>query len=277
MSDQVVAPAVPSTAPETSNTVPSAAPETAAPQNPELTARFTQLAKKEAAIVKEREAIKRQQSEMNTKLKQVEEINQKIQQFENLKQTNKIEALKMLGFTETDIFNALAESPQETPESKMEKIAEAKLQEYQKKQQEQAAKVQSANDAKVIDNFKQSIGKKMATDPQKYEFLNFHGPAAQEQVFELIETHFKNEGELMPLQEALDAVEEFYEQSAREMGEKVSKLKAKAPAQPVAEIPLTPQVKPANYRSQPGAPSAESREAKKQRLIAMIKSQGLKR
>ncbi len=248
-------------------------------QNPELTARFTQLSKKEAAIVKERQAFKKQQEEFQTKYKQVEEVNKKVQEFENLKKSNALEAIKYLGFTDTDIFNALASVPEPTPEDKMKKVVQEELTAYQKMQADKAASVQAEQDKKVIGDYKANIMNTITTDAAKYEFCNFHGEAAKEQVYELIETEFKNSGEIIPMKEALDIVEQFYEESAQEMT-KLSKLRMKATPETPETKTLTPQVSPRPTNSvhkQPNAPSTESREAKRARLIGLIKQGGFKR
>lgn len=272
MSDSPLVAPVP-TAPTT-----EAAPTQAAAPTPQAPdPRIEQLKKKEAALVKERESMKRERANFQTKMQQMESINKQIQEFEALKKTNSLDALKKLGFNETDLFNALAGAPEPTPEQKMEKIADSRLEAYKKQEAERMAGLQMEQDKKTINNYKQSIAAAAAKDTTKYEFINFYGQAAAEQVFELIETHFKNEGELIPLSEALESVEEFYEQTAKEMSEKVNKLKPKQAKEDAA--PPAPQVNPVKpaFRSPPGAPTAESREAKKQRLIALIKQNGLKR
>lgn len=250
----------------------------AAPANPELTARFTQLSKKEAALVKERQAFKREQEALQSERKKIEEVNKRVQEFENLKKANALDAIKYLGFTDTDIFNALASVPEPTAEDKMKKVVQDELSAYQKMQQEKASQAQAEQDKKIIGNFKTNIMQTITKDPSKYEFCNYHGEAAKEQVFELIETHFKESGEVIPLNEALDIVEEFYESTAKEMSEKVSKLKVKPTETSAATEQLTPQVSPKpSLTRQPTSAAGETREQKRARLIAQIKQTGLKR
>lgn len=262
-------------------------PETPAPaptpeSNPELTARFTQLSKKEQALFRDREAFKKERADLQEKMKGIEGVNTKIQEFEKLKSQNAIEAIKYLGFSETDIFNALAGAPDPTPEQKTQALVQAELKKYQDQQAETQQKIQAEADTKTITKFKEKILSTIETAGEQYQFLNFYGPSAREQVFELIEADFKETGKVMPLQEALDTVEEYYENTARDMMTKVKKLTPGQAAVAEAEAkkpdaPLKPEVSPRPFKPKDQGAFRENHEAKKARLVALLRQTGLKK
>ena len=257
--------------------------------------RFAHLAKKESELVKRQEEIKRQREEFLKDKEQVDLIKTKATEFESLKEKDPIAALKMLGFTETQLFNYLSEQNL-SPEQKAEKAAMSKIQEFedrQKKAQEEQVRLQAEAEAKrdqeAISSFKQTINQQIQKEKDKYEYVAFHGPVAEELVFNTIEEIFTKENKVVPLHEALQLVEDYYEGLDKEMTEKVQKRKPKEEAVAEAKEKLTealrPEVNPmpqktlsnkATATSASQIPRPETRDQKRQRLIQQLGSLGKK-
>ena len=101
----------------TGQTAPVAAPQTPPPeaQKPVESDRFAVLASKEAKLQKEREAVKAEKLAVDTLKAELSKYKGEIDEFETLKKTDKIAALKKIGFTEEDILNFVAGKEEPTP------------------------------------------------------------------------------------------------------------------------------------------------------------------
>lgn len=252
-------------------------------------------ARKEAKFVRERNEWNKkrdqEQAEIETLKKQLREPYDKIQAFEAKRKENPIEALKEIGFTETEIFNFMAS--QEKKEPTVEELARAATQEeigkFKEEQAKLTAEAQKARDEGVITKFKTSIKASVEAGKDKYEYLAFNGSLAEELIYGYVNEVLKESGELIDLKEAMDDVETYYEEQDKAM----SGIKKRQPKE--ASSPgLTPAKEPQRTRTitpplQPNPPSktltnkmapstastvrrAETHEQKKQRLIEALKN-----
>lgn len=244
--------------------------------------RFAKLARKEAQLVKEREEMKREREWVN-------ERKQRWDKFEQTKAQDPVEALKMVGFTDTEIFNALSGvTPKEiTPEEKAAQIAKEQIDAYKKELETQKVAEQTANDKRTLANFKTSISKTLALDPEKYELCNYQGQAAQDLIYETVlkDAETLKEGEqLMSLAEASDLVESYYEDifkgaqslkklTPQQVQEIKEEIKQQAPVQ--KSKTLTNAAAPTVASTIPA--KRESREEKRERLINQVRMNGLVR
>src|SRR5450631_3935233 len=103
---------------ETTTTTPPAAP-TQAPQTVNSSA-FSQLAKKETELVRQRQELKREQQALAAEKERLAGPAKQYQEYQDAKTKDPVAAMKMLGFSEQDIFNYMAQNePVElTPEQK---------------------------------------------------------------------------------------------------------------------------------------------------------------
>lgn len=250
--------------------------------------RFAKIAAKEAQLQKEREAFKTEQQKMYEEKEKIKGINQQIADFEKLKKTDPVAALKVLGYSDTDIFNALAvEKPAEpTPEEIARKAAQEELKKFEDNQTVQAAKAQEERDGKALAAYRGEIGKFIEKDADKFEYCNHHGPVAQDLIYETVLQFMATDQSLTPFQalkEASEAVESFYEEEDMAL---MGLKKRQAKLAPKVEEPVAPAAKPSRVPSRPiptltnkaaptaastAKPSGETREQKRTRLENMLR------
>jgi hypothetical protein len=244
------------------------------------------LAKKEVALQKEREAFKAERAQFEVERAKFAEAGKKFQGFEELKAKDPIAAMKLAGFTDTEVFNFYANAEAnkkaaESPEAKAVAAAEAKIKEFEERQTKAAQDAKAAQDTQTITQFKGKISQTVAADKDKYEFCNFHGPAAEALIYETVEAVFKESGDVLTPAEASDLVEKYYEDQAKAQLT-LKKLGVKAPEAPAKPEPSAPAPSKTltNRVAATGAssiPAKETREQKKERLINEIKTNGLRR
>ncbi len=255
--------------------------------------RFAHLAKKEAAIQKEREALKAEREANAAEKARYEEVGAKYRSFEEMRVKDPIAAMKLAGFTDTDIFNFYAKAQEDakakdTPEAKAVAAAEAKIKEFEDRQAKAQEAQRAESDAGVIKRYQSHISRVVTGDKDKFEFCNFNGPVAESLIYDTVVAHFEatkdpktGQGEVLSPQEAAEMVEKYYEDQDKAM----SALKKRggkvetAPPEPPPAIPpasktLTNKVTPTVASS---IPKAETREQKRERLINDIKTNGLRK
>lgn len=290
------------------------APPAAPPQSD--AARFAALALKESQNVKEREAIKKEReaflaekTALEAERPKVNQVLETAKKFEELRKTDRIAALKALGFSETDIFELVSnlEPPKEpTPEEKAAKAAEAaadaKIKAFQDAEAKKAEEAQKARDSQIVNGYKSEIAKFVEANKEKFEYCAFYGQPALDLAYETIVAGLReSKGEdLIDFKEAIQMVEDFYEEQDKAM----SAIKKRQPAEAAPEAPKAPertrtitQGDP-NHKTLPTitrtrtlsnadriagdqaratAPRNETREQKRERLINQIKTNGLRK
>lgn len=219
---------------------------------------FSQLAKKEAEIVRQREIFKREKQAIEAEKTKLAEINKQIKLYEDTKKTDPIAALKMIGFSETDIFNYMAANEQKepTPEERAAKAAEAaaeaKIKAFEEQQKQRIIAEQKERDTTLIKGFKSDIANTIKTNSEKYEYCNYYGPEAEALAYEITLATLKTSGgkDVLTPQEAIQMAEEYFENKDKEM----ATLKKRNPTPPPVEAP------PSAERSRtvtPGFPNQE--------------------
>jgi hypothetical protein len=269
----------PEAAPTAATTGTSTPPEMGSKQ-------FALFAKKEAQLVQDRQALNAERDRVQGAAKQYDE-------YLNTKKTDPIKAMKMMGFTETDIFNYMAAAePQEvTPEQKAiqaaEAAADAKIKSFEQAQTKKEQEAQAKADQSIIQSYRQNVSRTITANPEKYEYCKYHGPLAEELIYEtVLKIVTDSQGKDVPTaEEAAQMVEDFYEGQDKQM----SQLKKRQP-KPSAET--TPQPTRTRTLSKPPVPTApartlssratvtsssvkplnETRDQKRERLINMLKA-----
>lgn len=174
------------------------------------------FAKKEAKILKEREDFKKQQEEFSKEREKVSEISRKAKEFDDLRTKDPIAALRLLGFTDADLFNYL--STNQKTEPTVEEIARKVAEEETKKIREELASQQQQKEEQTnkerIDNFKSDIAKNVKAKAEEFKLIAFRGREGEEQVYEYITEVLKETKELISIDEALKDVEELYRMEA---------------------------------------------------------------
>ena len=278
-----------------------ATPQTPA-QAPLQSTAFSQLAKKEAELVRQRSEFKKEQEATRLEKAKVEEYQKKIQAYEQAKQTDPVAALKMLGFSEQDIFNYMA-SQQKTEPTAEEKAAQAaakaadeKIRAFEEQQTRRLLHEQQQKDQSLIAGFKSELGKALQQTKDSLEYCAYYGPEAEDLAYEITLAVVKESKgqEILTPHEALQMAEEYFEERDKEMS---TLKKRKAQSVPIeAPKPKQPErtrtVTPADPREAPkptitktrtltnAATSTvassrltrnETREEKRERLIQALK------
>ncbi len=194
------------------------APEAQAAPEPLKSTQFNAFAKKEAELVRQRQAL-------SAERKTLEEASRQYQEFQLKKKEDPIAAMKMLGFSETDIFNYMAnQQPVElTSEEKAvqaaQKAADERIKAFEDAQMKKEQDFQATQDKQAIATFQSEIAKVMQTNAEKFEYCAHYGEEAQDLAYELTAAVFKeSEGkELLKPNEALEMAENYYEEKDKAM------------------------------------------------------------
>lgn len=258
----------------------------------ETPTRFASIAKKEAKLVKDRETYKQEfdtykkerelwESEYKPK---VEDFVGRFAKFEELKKTNVVEAIRVLGLDDTEVFNLMAAqsekkelTPQEIVAAEMKKRDDAAAEERKKQQLE--------HDERVINGFKSNISKVVQDNKEKFEYCSHYGAVAESVIFNLVNETFTATKEVLTPQEAAEIVEEYYENEFKLLSTSIKKLKPKVTETPKEEATqnkqeaspapgsktITPKLTPTIPT---GVPKTETRAEKKERLANILRNGG---
>jgi hypothetical protein len=269
-------------------TEPKAAEPTAsqAPKPTQLAADpgLSHLAKKEAELQRNREAFKKEQADLAAERQKVLDMAKDVQTFRDLQGKDRIAALKHLGFSDQDLLNYIAaQEDTSTPEEKAARAAQAEIKKFQDENAKKEADAVSKRNADALAAFRADISATISKNPETYEYCNYHGPLAEELIYETVAAVLETEKELISVREAAEMVEQYYEDQDKGMNtlKKRQPKEAAAPAAPAKEVPLKPEVSPRpssarTLSSKTGATVAstvtktvgETPEQKKQRLIS---------
>jgi len=251
------------------------------------------IIKKEAEIFKAREAIKKQQADLATKEKQYNEVIKRVQDFEDLAKKDKVSALKMLGWSDTDIVNIMNTEPTKpTAEEIAARIAEEKINSFKAEMTEKEKKAAAERDTQLVSNFKNELADTLKKDAEKYKFAAHRGKEAELQAMAIIEQNLKltNGEELISIEEALQMTNDLFKQdyeSARKLFDEPAAAPVEPPRKemtgkpPVSNIPA-PKPKTLTNAVSATATSTpitmnETRAQKRERLIEAIKTHGLRK
>ncbi|CAN5950592.1 unnamed protein product [Sphagnum jensenii] len=253
--------------------------------------RFTHLAKKESELQRQREEFKREREEILAEKEKLKPIHEKLSKFEELKKTDPVAAIKLLEFSESDLFNFIsAQEDTSTPEEKARKAAADEIRKFQEEQSKKEADLTEKQNAQIISDFKDRVSKAMSADKEKYELSNIPGyeKESQELAFEFTKECIQKGEEAPTAQECADHVEEFwktYWEEKRELMKNIKKLTPQEAAveakqkidQLKAEVSPMPASKTLNNKMTASSASAidkrsETRDQKRERLMAALRT-----
>lgn len=262
---------------------------------------FSQLANKEAEIVKARDEVKRERELINSEKQKIQAIQKQYDEYQTTKAKDPMAALKMLGFSETDIINYLAnQTPEElSPEQKAAQAAEAafdaKAKAFEENQNKKIQEQQKQADTQLIQSYRNDVAKTIAANPDEFEYCNYYGKVAQDLIYEtVLAVVAESKGtEVVSAKEASQMVEQYYEDMDKEMNKLKKRGAVAAPteSQPVSTertrtvtpgYPNEPQPKPTITRTRtlsgvsPSMASArqamnETKDQKRERLMNILR------
>lgn len=251
--------------------------------------RFAQLAKKESALQKEREQFKLEKEANAQEKEKMKQIHKKLQDFEDMKGKDPVAALKLAGFSETDLFNFMAQAEDKsTPEEKAAKAAQTEIQKFRDEESKKVTLEQERRNTEALEQFQRDINTHITSDKDRYEYCNYHGQLAEELIKETVAAVLDESGgkDLITVEQAADMVEGYYEEQDKSM----STLKKRQPK--VADIPASVKEEPlkAQVSARPASkglsskatatvssttiPRKESASEKRNRLIQKLGSMG---
>jgi hypothetical protein len=276
-------------------------------------ARFAAQARKEAEFVKKQQALKAEQEKFESEKKEIlarrktyDETMERAKQFEDTRKTDPVAALKLIGFSETDIFNFLAgqekkeATPAETAAEVATKVAEEliekKLSAKDKEQADKEAKLIADRDAGLINEFKSGLGSVVEANKDKYEYCAHYGPAAIDLAYRtVLQIVEDSKGEDIPTaEEAIQMIEELYEEEdkalmslkkrqpkveATEVETKAAPERTRTVSTPTGHTPVAPAIQKTRALSNAARPTTaaatrtvnETREQKKERLMEALR------
>ena len=217
------------------------------------------FAKRFAALTRREREIQRKAQEAAERERSLAEREAKYSAWEQARERAKDDPLGYLkesGLTYKQITDKILEDEDLSPEQKAERIAQAKIDEYAKQQEERAQKEREerekadkeVKEAKLIADYKSRIGAVISEGGDDYELINFEGDNGSELVFEVASQHFDETGEIMDPKAAADHVEKYLEKRYKEVlnTKKLSQLRDLAPDEtqqgdnePTGEAPRT--------------------------------------
>lgn len=222
---------------------------------PALTADASRLAifaKKEAAILKDKEDIRRDREALAKEKEEAELYRKRGKEFDETFAKDKKAALRMLGLSDTDVINILAdqeEPKEESVEEKARKIAAEETQKIRDELKKEREDADTKQNEALVTQLKTDLSSTIKANPDKYEYCAFEGAEAELQAYEIIvETLKESKGEeLLTVEQALDIAEEYYESRDKAMAQ----LKKRQPK--VEETEVSP-AKTATTASERRAP-----------------------
>ncbi len=283
--------------------IPDSKPE--APKDLDST-RFAAFAKKEADLVRRQQAFKADQDKFGAERSQVQDILKKRDLFEDTKKKDPVEALKLIGFSEQDIFNFLAaqekkeQTPVETATEVATKIADEKIAALKKEQADKETKLIADRDAGLIKEFRSGLASVVEGNKDKYEYCAYNGPAAIDLAYRtVLQIVEDSKGEDIPTaEEAIQMIEELYEEEDKAMMSikkrqpkteesvvetKTTPERTRTVTTPAGHTPVAPAIQKTRTLSNAARPTAaattrvanETREQKRERLVELIRRNGL--
>ena len=269
---------------------PAAPPVQTDPPKELESTRFNHLAKKEAEMQKQREEIKRRAEEISKKEAEFNPFYEKYKQFEELKKTDRIAAMKLMEFDDTDLVNFIATQQVEmTPEQKAAKAAQEVINKFETERQKREREAVEANNARIITEFKGKISGVIASDPDKFELSNRMGSVAQELAFDFVAECVKLGMEPPTAEEAANYTEQYYEDffksmsTSKKLTPQQAAEAAKDAIQQAKEVPLKPEVSPKPTKTLDSRATAtvastvqrrETASEKRERLIEKLRNGG---
>jgi hypothetical protein len=255
--------------------------------------RLAIYAKKEAALQIQREAFKKEKEEWEKNDKsRADAILAKGKQFDETFSKDKLGALRLLGYSDTDIINILSgmeekkEAAAALSAEDVERIAEEKAQKIRDEFKQKEEKTQAEQNDRLVSNLKTSIKETIKSQAEKYEYCSVEEDA-EAQAFEIIVEELKETSgqHLLSVAEALDIAEEYYEALDKHRGEIKKRQPAAAVAPPAPEKEATrPTGAPTRVKTLTNnlsattaaatVPQNETRSEKKERLAKLLLSLG---
>lgn len=252
--------------------------------------RLALFAKKEGQLQAEREKIKADWEQKKQLVARAEEYNKKWEQFEKVRGTNKLEALKMAGFTVEDLVALAADENGKTKSAEQiaAEVAETVTKQVDEKLNARDQAATKASNDKLIANFKTNIKASLEKSGEKFPAAVVYGEQAEKLAYHFVVENLKTNPNdpLMPIAEALELADKYYQKKLDAAGYKKGENVPRG-TMPSNENSATQQNQEATRHisgrtrtltnsvsatSQALNPGKETADQKKQRLVAKLQA-----
>jgi hypothetical protein len=193
--------------------------ETAAQPKPaEGANRFAFLAKKEAAIVRQRHELKAQMEAMTSQRSEMEKLRAEIDEVKGRKasyRSNPLAALEDAGLSYKELTDFIlnnntvsTESQIKALQDKISEVENARQRDHQER--EEHSKRQAAErEVQVIAEFKNEISNFISSKKDDYELTNLY--ESSDLVYDTVEAYFEKTSKVLSIPEACELVEKYLE------------------------------------------------------------------
>ena len=233
-------------------------------QEEKFAARFAALSRKEKQIRAQEAKVQQQMAELEAKVKALESGRTEVETFKALPDRLKREPLKVLeeqGLTFEQLAQMVLNDGKPTQDmvlAEYDKKVMSRIEELQKKIEEKEKQEQEQKYEQAIQAFQTQLSDFIEQTPD-YELIRANN--GMEIVFDVIERHHEETGEIMSNKEACDAVEEYLLEEAKKLVDREKVKKLLQPQQP--EKPAAPSGKAPPTLSNAQAAQASKNVARK--------------
>lgn len=239
-------------------------------QDEKFAAKFAALSRKEKQLRQREAQITAQVQQMEQRLQAFEAERSQMDTYKALPDRLKKDTLKVLeeqGIKFEDLAQLVLNDGKPTQEmvmSEYERKMTARLEEFEKKQAEKEAKEQQERTNAALESFKAQLTDFVNVNAD-YELIRANDYVGE--VFDVIDLHHQQTGEILSNKEACDIVEEYLLEEAKKLvdREKVKKLfapQAPTPAAPKGKSSPTLSNAQAAQASKPAAKTLSDEESK---------------
>lgn len=214
------------------------------------------FAKRFGVLTRRERELQNRQREIAQKEKELQEKWSKVEEYEQAKQKASEDPaafLQNVGLSYQQITEKILADEDLSTEEKIEKIAQAKIDQYAKQQEEKRQELESkkqeeqqkAKENEIIERYKAGIKQAVDTaSEEELELVRLEGDEACDLAFHVASEHYDQTGEVLDPKVAIGKVEEYLEKRYKEVIGKAKKLSTvrgsketqNEPAEPKGEV-----------------------------------------
>jgi hypothetical protein len=244
-------------------------------QDERFAAKFAALSRKEKEVRQREAQLQQKMQELEAKLKAIESQQTEVQTFKAIPERLKREPLKVLeesGLSFEQLAEMVVNDGKPTQDMLLKEYEQkvmSKVQELEKKLAEKEEQEKAAKEAELLGQFQTQLVSFIEQTPD-YELIRANDAA--ELVYQVIEQHAEEHGEILSNKEACDAVEEYLLEEAKKLvdREKVKKLlqPTQAPSKPTTPQTAAKTLSNTQAAQVPKSGAAKSLSAEESKLEA---------
>jgi len=201
--------------------------------------RFAFLAKKEAALVRQRQELKAQMEALNSQKSELDKLRQEIESVKGRRssyKTNPLAALEDAGLSYKELTDYILNNEKITPEQKLaalEEKFESKIEALERQREQErlmaeqrAEQERAAREAATIEQFKGEISNYIQSNKDTFELTNLYD--SSDLVYDTVEAYYEKTQKVLSIPEACELVEKYLEKQV-EKSLQTKKLSSRVP------------------------------------------------